>query len=382
LWKERGRLGPAFATAIGIGYLPLLVLPWTFGALVTRAGYSESEAGWIATLEVAALAATSLLAARRATRPGRSKLAAAGTVLAILANIIAIIVAPASPLFLAARLCSGAGLGVAVAVGNATAAGSPNPTRAFAALWFLMALWQLLVFNVTPWVIERSGLAGAYGLIAGACLLLLPLILCTPDPTIAVSDVQASEPKGGVRGPLAIVILTAFLTFWLRDGLVFSMSERLAAHVGIDGQRLGVILGVASVLGLLGPALATRLRPGTPSPYLLVGAFLVTLVVTAVMAFGISPMAFSVATLLLPGTGLFSASLLSGLAAEIDSTGRLVAIGAGISFISEAIGPAIGGMLIHSGGRSALAVAVITVGLTSLLATVVAASRARLGQCS
>ena len=97
------------------------------------------------------------------------------------------------------------------------------------------------------------------------------------------------------------------------------------------------------------------------------------------MAFGISPMAFSAATLLLPGTGLFSASLLSGLAAEIDSTGRLVAIGAGIGFISEAIGPAIGGMLIESGGRSALAVAVITVGLTSLIATVVA-RRARVGQ--
>lgn len=373
LWQERGRLGPAFATAIGVGYLPLLVLPWTYGALVTRAGYSASQAGWIATLEVGALATTALLAAGRATRPGRRSLAAAGTLLTIVANAIAIVVAPGSALFLMARVCSGTGLGVAVAVGNAAAAGSSNPTRAFAVLWFLMALWQLIIFNLTPLVIAHLGLPGAYGLIAGVCLAFLPLILRTPDPGAVGPDVESSAKKGAVRGVLAVATLAAFLAFWLRDALVFSMSERLAADLGIDGQRLGVILGVASVLGLLGPALAARLGAGEPPRGLLVASLLLALGASAVMALGMSPLAFGGATLLLPATGLFAASLLSGFAADIDKTGRLVAIGAGIGFVSEAIGPAIGGTLMEAGGRGMLFVAVIVIGAISIAAVAAAA---------
>jgi len=377
LWSERGLLGPAFAGAIGIGYLPLLVLPWTFGALVTRAGYSESKAGWIATLEVGALAVTSLLAAGRATRSGRRTLAAAATALTIVANAVAITVAPGSALFLVARLCSGAGLGVAVAVGNATAANSKNPTRAFAVLWFLMAIWQLIIFNATPWIIDRLGLSGAYGLIAGACVLFLPLILSTPDPDCRLVEVLPSAKSEGVRGLLPIAILTAFLMFWLRDALVFSMSERLAASVGIDGARLGVVLGVASIVGLLGPALATRLGSGAMSHKLVDGALVLTLAVSAVMALGLSAAAFTTATLLMPGIGLFSASLLSGLASEADPTGRLPAIGAGVGFTSEAIGPALGGALIEWRGQHALAIAVIVVGATAIVAASVATRNKR-----
>lgn len=377
LWSERGLLGPAFAGAIGVGYLPLLVLPWTFGALVTRAGYSESKAGWIATLEVGALAVTSLLAAGRATRAGRRAFATAATVLTIVANAVAIIVAPGSALFLVARLCSGVGLGVAVAVGNATAANSKNPTRAFAALWFLMASWQLLIFNATPWIIDRLGLSGAYGMIAGVCVLFLPLIVSTPDPDIGLVEVQSSAKSQGMLGLLPIAILAAFLMFWLRDALVFSMSERLAASVGIDGRLLGVVLGVASVIGLVGPVLATRLGAGATSHKLVDGALVLTLAVSVVMALGVSAAAFTTATLIMPGIGLFAASLLSGLASEADPTGRLPAIGAGVGFMSEAVGPALGGALIEWHGQHALTIAVIVVGVVTIVAASVAARNTR-----
>lgn len=368
-------LGPAFAGAIGAGYLPLLVLPWTFGALVTRGDCSESNAGFMTTLEVAALAFTSLVAAGLATRPRRRLLGAAGTAIAAMANVAAAVASPGSGIFLLARLCSGAGLGLAVAVGNATAAGSGNPTRAFSALWFLMALWQLLVFNATPWFLTHFGLAGVYGFVAGTCLLLFPLVLATPDPSAKGVDSGPKRRALPICSVASMFALTAFFTFWLRDALVYSMSERLAIAVDIDGQRLGLLLGIASVVGLSGPALAAHVGAGSPPRGVIAGSILLALGASVAMTLGISSTVFICGALLLPATGLFAASLLSGLAAEIDATGRLAAIGAGIGFISEAVGPAIGGSLIESGGRRVLFVAVLFVGLCSVVAAIAASTR-------
>jgi MFS family permease len=146
LWAERRLLSSAFASGIGVGYLPLLVLPWTIGALMARTGRSESWAGWLATVEIGALALASLATSRYASKPGRRWVGVSGLVVSIVANIASILAAPGSAIFLATRVVSGAGFGACVAVGNATAAGSRNPTRAFAALWF---------FSGSPWCSPR-----------------------------------------------------------------------------------------------------------------------------------------------------------------------------------------------------------------------------------
>jgi hypothetical protein len=377
IWRERGLIGPAFAAAIGVGYLPLLVLPWTFSALVSQAGYAESQAGWIATSEIGALAVASFLASKWAARPGRRKLATAGALIAIIANTIAALGTPSGTVFLAARVASGAGLGVAVAAGNAAVAGSKNPTRAFAALWFLMALWQLAIFNVTPWIIGRAGLAGAYGFETVSFLAFLPLLWHIPDPPSFVPGMASLNQRSRTPRWSVILMVATVLAFWLRDALVFSMSASLAATVGITAGELGVLLGIASVAGLVGPAIAARIAIGTTSARMVAAALVVTLAVSTIMAIGLSATTFACATLLMPATGLFTAALLSGLAGELDATGRLVAICAGVGFLSEAVGPAIGGSAMENGGRMALSAAVLGVGALSVVTGVLAAAAAR-----
>lgn len=371
IWGERALLAPAFACAIGVGYLPLLVLPWTFGALVSRAGYTASQAGWIATTEIGSLAIASLLAARWGSVSHRRLLAGGSMLLAVLANAITLIVPPAGVAFVVTRIISGAACGVAVAVGNAAAAGSNNPTRAFAVLWFLMALWQFAIFNATPWLVGRAGLEGAYGLIAVCCLCYFPLGLAMPDP--APAPLQRAGPREAtLRGVQTVMVLGAFLTFWLRDALVYSMSQRLGIEAGVSAQSFGTLLGIASVAGLAGPALAARLGSGTPRAYLTSASLVLALGVSATMAITRSDWPFSIAVLLMPAAGLFAVSLLSGLAAHVDPTGRLAALGAGLGFLSEGIGPAVGGSLVEFGGRGVYAVVVIAVGAITLLAALAA----------
>jgi DHA1 family inner membrane transport protein len=351
----------------------LLVLPWLFGALVAQGGYSESQAGWVTTAEIAALAASSLLLARRATSSNRRRIAAIGLSVAILVNCVAAFIAPSGVCFILTRVLSGAGLGAAVAVGNAAAAGAKHPTRAFAFLWVLLALWQLVIFNATPWVIGHAGLSGVYGLIAGGCLIFLPLVLQMPDATALRSPANFIAPgRSSVRLVTALVA-AAFLCFWLRDALVYALSERLAALHGLSGQYLGEILGVASVCALAGPALAARLGDREPSFVLLGSSLLLVLCTSSAMVLAPSSSLFTIATLLSPATLMFAMPLLSGLAAEADATGRLAALGAGVGFVSEAFGPAIGGMLMEFGGLTALSVAIVAVGLSTVATSLVAA---------
>jgi MFS family permease len=372
LWAERRLLTAAFASGIGVGYLPLLVLPWTIGALMARSGRSESWAGWIATAEIGALALAALITSRYAARPGRRWVGVGGLTAAILANAVSIFAIPGGMVFLAARVVSGAGFGACVAVGNATAAGSVNPTRAFACVWFLMALWQPIVFAATPRAIAAVGLNGSYELMICASLVLLPLVAVTPDPQVTPTAVESvNKPR------FAALMLIAFAAFWLREALVYAMSERLAAAQSLDGEQLGTILGVASVLGLLGPALAARFRGGTPSPAALCLGLSIAFTTSVVMALGLSAWTFSAAALLAPAASFFGASLLSGLAGSLDSSGRLAALGAGTGLLSEAVGPIAGGSLVAAGGINALAISVVAIGLVGAFCGTAAAALTR-----
>ncbi len=375
LWAQRRLLSSAFASGIGVGYLPLLVLPWTIGALMARTGRSESWAGWMATVEIGALALSSLATSRYAAKPGRRWVGVSGLVAAIVANIVSVLATPGSAVFLVARVISGAGFGACVAVGNATAAGSLNPTRAFATLWFLMALWQPVVFAAAPRAIAAIGLSGSYELMACAGLLFLPLVARVPDPQLTTSTTAIVERLD--RSRLAALLMIAFAAFWLREALVYAMSERLAAAQSLDGRQLGTILGVASVLGLLGPVLAARLKGGTPSPAMLCAGLAAAFATSVVMALGFSAWTFSAAALLAPAVGFFGASLLSGLAGSLDSSGRLAALGAGTGLLSEAMGPIAGGSLVAAGGISALAISVVVIGVVGAICGTAAAALTR-----
>ncbi len=369
---------PAFASAYGAGYMPLLVLPWAFGELISR-GYTESQAGTVASAEIAALAMTSFICARRATLAGRRRIAIAGVLISAVANGIAAMIAPFGLAFWITRILSGCGLGAAVAVGNATAAGARHPTRGFAALLFLLALWQLLIFNAAPWAVTHAGLGGNYVLLAFASAIWLPWIARLPDPSSTISAAQpTSARRQGLNAPVrlevvvSMLVLFGFFCFWLRDSLSFAMSERLATAHGLSGESLGRILGVASLGALVGPALAARVGHRERSFGLLACGLLAVLMTSGAMGLARSPTIFGVATLLMPATSMFAAALLSGLAAVIDPTGRLPALGAGVGFASEAFGPALGGGLIQIGGQRALAVGIVAAGLLTLAAGLMA----------
>jgi hypothetical protein len=377
LWQERATVVVAFAGVVGVGYLPLLLLPWTIGALVSQSGYSASVAGLLGTLEVGALAVASFAATGRATGPARRRLALAGAGIALVANAASAVVAPGTPSFVALRILSGAGSGVAFSVGNVVAAGGRDPTRTFAAVWWLMALWQVGLFAAIPRMLTLHGLAGAYAMAAATCALMLPLLLRTPPAADRTgSDARAADRGTAPPRGLAGLLVTAFLAFWIRDALVYSMSERLAARVAIDGEQLGLVLGVASVLGLLGPTLAAA-RTTDASRIAVPVALAAAILVSATMALGISSAVFSGATLLMPGTGMYAVSLLSGLAARLDPSGRVVALGASAGIVGEALGPALAGALMDGAGSVGLVAGVLGAGAASITAVVLAQAASR-----
>jgi predicted MFS family arabinose efflux permease len=146
------------------------------------------------------------------------------------------------------------------------------------------------------------------------------------------------------------------------------LSQILAAARGVSGQQLGQLLGVASIVGFAGPALAARFAErGTQRAALIVGLVAVLAVALTISAGG-SAKSLMTGLFLMPLAGLFTTPLLSGLAAQVDDTGRLPALCAGAGFSSQAFGSGLGTWLIESGGPQALSTAVLLVGLATLVA--------------
>jgi MFS family permease len=161
---------------------------------------------------------------------------------------------------------------------------------------------------------------------------------------------KASSVKAGGSLLLALCGIAAVLTFYVSLSGVWTFIGAIAAKAAISAQASGSILAVATLLGIVGAAIASALggRAGRArlllvGYVLMLGAVLLLNGTPDTTRFAIAAFAFKFAwTFVLP-------FILASLAA-IDTSGKLMnatnlVIGGGL-----AIGPALAGWLIEANG--------------------------------
>src|ERR1700692_3405808 len=139
---DRRPLIGAFLTAYVVGYLPLILAPWTMDLLAARC--SIGWAGTATSAELASCAVASMPVAAIATKYRRA-IALCGLLLIAAGATTAFLTNSCGPQFLATRLFTGTGFGWSYATGLGVAAGSRNPTRMFSLLWLGFVAWQASV---------------------------------------------------------------------------------------------------------------------------------------------------------------------------------------------------------------------------------------------
>ncbi|MGL4674497.1 MAG: MFS transporter [Wohlfahrtiimonas sp.] len=376
--SQRSLVLSAFASAYGVGLLTLLMLPFLMGAMMSGLNLSEGTTGLILSVEFTLAMVSSLLIAPYINRVPRRTVAIAGTLMAIIANIISAHISDVS-LLICIRAFAGFGAGLALAAGNSVIASAEDPDKTAGQVNVLFVILMILVMLGFGFIADNFGLIGTYYGVAGTYAVMLIMVVRLPQYiTVEASENVATTSKVGMSliGLVPVGMMATMFLFSMRDTMGWAFVEQIGVALGYSTSEMGMILALQAFIALLGPLVVAKVgtKFGITIPVLIgiIGHGMITLgyLMASDSKF------FYTAIVLMNATAYFYAlAYLTGLAASLDKEGRVVAATGSFIALGIAVGPAFAGQLINLGGYSLAAWSIIII-VTLTVITVIPPLRA------
>ena len=236
-----------------------MAVPLWVGAVIDSFGFSAKTAGGIAAIEFTCVAIASYAIAMRVHAFSVRTLCLIGFTLLILANGVSIVLESPGALTVA-RAVAGAGKGLVISASFGLAGRSTSPARAFALLNGGYTLFAAVTLFTVPFAIKANGAAGVWACLCLATVIgasLLPWIPSARTQEASVSE-SSSAPSGtaGLSGLLALLALVLLVG---GGAVVWTFVERIGLRTGLSITDVGMILSIAAIITIIGPALAHRL---------------------------------------------------------------------------------------------------------------------------
>lgn len=331
-----------------MGNSVIYLIPLLVGAMVTDRGFSEEQAGYMASADLAGYTVTTLLTALLLHRMSWRSAALAALALMIGANIGTTFLYTASS-FAAIRFASGAGGGILAAIATVSLGQTDRPDRNYGVLFAASLLFGAAGLWGLPLLLGRFGLNGGYWVVALLALVTVPFAVRLPK------DRQGREQAtttSCARTPwlLAAIVLAAILVFWTEQNTVYAYMERMGAAAGLTPEYIGFGLGIVNLAGFAGAALVAWLgtRFGRAVPLVLVTA--VKLGCFAALGIKVGAISYLLAFATLAVAWNVMNPFQFGILAAVDPSGRALAMASTVTGAGLAIGPAAGAMVIGHGG--------------------------------
>ncbi|WP_137133269.1 MFS transporter [Rhizobium sp. FKY42] len=359
------KYGIAGTTALLIGHcagmLDLVALPIWVGALVERFGFSPQQAGALATLFLLGAVGASILASHRFNQLNQKFVAAGGFAIAAIGFLIAS-VQNAFPILAGLHLVAGVSAGMALSMVHGTMAQTANPHRLFAAAGMALGLFAIVLLTAVPQLlIARGGpvLFQVFGGIMAIAAIASATLFRNP------SSISVHEKKPFNRVIWFTILGISIMTF--NQAMVFSFVEVIGKARGFEPAHvLGALIALGLVNFLVPAPLASFLQNRVSGPLVTqIGPALqvvLAIIVTSATAFPI----WAAAAAVFVAVQIFTHTFVFGLLSKYDPTGRAAAATPAMVMFGAALGPIIGGALGENLGFSALGLAAILVGATSI----------------
>ena len=324
-----------------------MVMPLWVGAVIDDLHLSEAAAGRIGSFEFMAVALVSLLVAFRIQAFPTRLTAAVGIVLLVLGNFASVFADGEGSLIVARMIC-GLGKGLVVAIVFSLAAGSSRPTRAFALLNIVYALFSTVFYLIVPYAIRWDGASGAFLAMGGVAVLGALFMLRFPAHRLTSSELTGlsirSLPLFGFLAFAALIIL------WSGHNVVWTFIERIGVRAGMEITAIGAVLSFSALLTIAGPSLVrlldTRLGYGTP----MIGAILLKIGAVLVIGYVVSDRAFMIAVPAFMLLSLFITPYVMGILSLADPAGRLAAASSAAMTAGSSLGAWVGGSSLQAFG--------------------------------
>jgi MFS family permease len=316
-----------------VGLLAPYSVPFVIGAVSEGLGLDVQRAGMLGTVEILGLAVSAMYCARLVSRYPMRRVA----VLAIVATVFAQLASALSNSFeglLVFRTLVGISQGVLLALVNILIARSRAPDVLYGRVLCLASIGYTLMLISLPYALKFNEQEGLF--LALAAMSMLGVIWANKLPTLSLH--QLAQEK--------VVIFFAVVTLlYIVLGGVWAFAERVAVQINIDRSLVGVLLGMSTLAGAVGAWSAAYIadRGGRALPTFLgfTGAGLSVLIICLASSTAL----YSVGILAYGYIYMFGITFVLGIAAAMDSQGRLAAVCNGYLLIPYALGPAVFGYI-------------------------------------
>ena len=333
----------------------LVVQPIVVGALVDHLGYTERQAGFVASVELAGLAVAFVLLFAVAHRINRSVLAYAGIATVVLANIAACFIHQFVYMALV-QFVVGMGCSMSFAAYLTIGAAEEHPENLFAIVNAVSIAYSGLFLPIAPAIVAAWRLPGVFltlvaiALVASTTIRWLPA--ASPQPAAAAHLTQGLRSPAPLLSAHVIMVLLMMLFLYTGHGAVWAYQERIGVSLGMPSSVVGKWLGASMLIwGVIGSMLARVLgqRLGRIWPQTL--SLGISIVAALLLVFGTTPAIFAFACGLIALSWFYGLPYQMGLLAEYDRRGRLNMIGTTMTTSGCALGPAIAAVLVGSVGH-------------------------------
>ena len=334
----------AFLSTAGIFYVN--ILPALVDGLITALGFSNQQAGSVASANLYGAALGALLIVFLIRKLNWQLMA-----LLFLAGLISIDLASMfvnqPDTMVALRFADGFVGGMLVGTGFSVIARTDGPDRTFGVLLFVQFGLGGLGVMMLPGLVDQFGTRALFlALIAfsSVTLCMLPFL---PDYRVDAAEAAARKAlHGKIRTVPLVMTLIAIFLFQASNNALYAYIIGLGEFFGQQGAMITTTLGVAAWLGLAGAGLVVLISDRFGYLKTLVAGLAVTVVGTWAFLQSDVVWIWIGANYLIGITWAYTISYLLGLVSRFDTAGQMAAMGGFASKMGLASGPALAAMII------------------------------------
>lgn len=356
----------ASIAAYGIANVTWWLQPILIDQLIMFRGYTASWAGLVVSTEMTAmaLAAAALAKFQRSGRYLTICLVGAGVT--ILASYASLYTVSLGSLILT-RTLVGLGEAPLLMIANTAMRCFPDPDKAFGKLGIANVLIGILLVHALGYL-HTQALPGFVTLLVAICVLTPLLLLMPPGARLQRDEHRDTKTPSAIQSDVRWrICLISASTFFIgvASGVMWSFYAIIGHGTGLSDERVDGAIGVAILSAVVGSSLTAMIgnRWGRIGP-VTIALFLMTAAIVA-LSYHPGPYTFRVATCINVASLYFIVPYLFGAGSAQDPSGRGATFVSSAFFLTGALSPFLGGLLLDHVGIEVVGIGVI---LTSIIA--------------
>ena len=336
------------STVYPLGPAAIILMPMIIGGVIDGYGFSEQQAGALASFEGMGLVFASVFAALWIRNISWTSVLFVGLLLTAVLNIVSANLSDFLPL-LVTRFLAGLVGGTVFAVAVAALGDNREPDRAFGVAQMMQGSMMFVAFSSAPYLVQTGGVSGLFYMLAVASILMMFSLLGFPVEGVNHTGLTEEGDREASQTSLIWLGLFSSVIFFVSVFGFWAFIERIGQAANLPANTIGLALGVSQLVaigGALAAALASdKYGRSVPLLIVLVGQLLVLWVLVG---------RFYSVTLFV-GAGVFQAlfmvavSYQMGAIAKIDVKGKYLVLMTAAQGIGAALGPPIAAALIREG---------------------------------